>query len=343
MFAPLTSKNGRLSRECWAAVLFALGPPNSETHKALRLRSPTREHVARLVAKAQTANPTPTRRGVLAVMPDVRTLEDARRLNLLHPRSTFRRAEMYVGSRRSRVPAAAEAWQRRPMSRRSLNDGAASFDVTVFEAAIPSRVVLFAVGGGGDPERHLPLLTVLAEQGCTVIAPHFERLTSSMVSDDDLRLRGRRLNIALDALSPPGLRVAGVGHSIGTTMLIALAGGRVWMRRGDPLALERCPRLDKLALFTPATGFFKFPGSLDAVRTQIMAWAGTYDTITPQSHAEFLAHTLGDRVPVDIRIVEGAGHFSFMNVPPPHTTEPLRDRDTFLRRLTSEVCRFVVR
>jgi hypothetical protein len=39
--------------------------------------------------------------------------------------------------------------------RLSLVDGAEAFDVTVLEAAAPSRVVLFGVGRGGDPERHL--------------------------------------------------------------------------------------------------------------------------------------------------------------------------------------------
>jgi len=57
----------------------------------------------------------------------------------------------------------------------TLTDGAESFAVTVLEAAAPVRTVLFAVGAGGDPKRHLPLLTSLAERSCTVVAPHFER------------------------------------------------------------------------------------------------------------------------------------------------------------------------
>jgi len=116
----------------------------------------------------------------------------------------------------------------------SLTDGAEAFDVTVLEAAGARRMVLFAVGGGGNPERHLPLLTSLAEHGCTVVAPHFERLTS-------------------------------------------------------------------------------------------------------------LQHALGARLSVELRLAEGAGHFSFMNVPPPQATEPLANREGFLASLASEVCRFVTR
>src|SRR5512147_980355 len=119
------------------------------------------------------------------------------------------------------------------MSRISLSDGAATYDVTVLEAAKPSRVVLFAVGGGGSPERHLPLLKHLAACNCLVIAPHHDRLMSMVVSESELRTRARRLRLALERLAPTGLPVAGVGHSIGTTMLLGLAGGQVWLREGN--------------------------------------------------------------------------------------------------------------
>jgi len=41
------------------------------------------------------------------------------------------------------------------MRKLPVSDGADSFEVALFEAAAPSAVVLFAVGGGGSPERHL--------------------------------------------------------------------------------------------------------------------------------------------------------------------------------------------
>lgn len=46
----------------------------------------------------------------------------------------------------------------------------------------------------------------------------------------------------LDATAPSRLPVAGVGHSIGTTALLTLAGRRVWMRRDVRLALDRANR-----------------------------------------------------------------------------------------------------
>jgi pimeloyl-ACP methyl ester carboxylesterase len=227
------------------------------------------------------------------------------------------------------------------MSKRVLRDGTGAFDVTVLEAAEPSRVVLFAVGGGGNPERHLPLLTSLAALGCAVVAPHFERLGAPTPTESELLLRARRLSLALDSVVRPGLPVAGVGHSIGATMLLALAGGQVWMRAGQRLSLAPDARLDRLVLFAPATGFFQAPAALDAVRTPIRAWAGTKDVITPLAQAKFLKQALEPRVQVEVRVVEGTGHFSFMNEPPPHMTDPLPNRDAFPTDLADSVGRFV--
>ena len=222
-----------------------------------------------------------------------------------------------------------------------LTDEAEAFDLTMLESPEPSRIVLFAVGSGGNPERHLPLLMSLAEHGCTVVAPHFARLASPMPTESDLLLRARRLRLALDSVARPGLPVAGVGHSIGATMLLALAGGQLWMRAGQRLPIAPDRRLDRLVLLTAATGFFQAPGALDAVSTPILAWAGTKDVITPPAQTEFLKRDLGARVPVEMRIVEGAGHFSFMNELPPNTMDTLPDRDAFLASLAIESCRFI--
>jgi fermentation-respiration switch protein FrsA (DUF1100 family) len=97
-----------------------------------------------------------------------------------------------------------------------------------------------------------------------------------------------------------------------------------------------------LALLTPATGFFQAPNALDAVSAPILAWAGTNDTITPPGQAEFLKYALGARLPVEVRVVQDAGHFSFMNTPPPEIIEPLPNRDEFLSNLAEEVRRFVI-
>lgn len=115
------------------------------------------------------------------------------------------------------------------MSTLSLTDGSEPFKVTVLESAPGAPVLLFAVGAGGNPGRHLPLLTSLAESGYSVVAPHFTGLDASMPREDELRLWARRLTLALDSVAPSGSTVVGVGHSLGAAALLALAGGQIWL------------------------------------------------------------------------------------------------------------------
>lgn len=230
---------------------------------------------------------------------------------------------------------------RNRISKRLLNDGVDSFEVTVLEAAEPSHVVLFSVGAGGNPERHLPLLTTLVDHGCSVAAPHFARLVSSIPTEDDLLLRARRLRLALDHVMRPGLPAAGVGHSIGATMLLALVGAQARTRAGQCISVAPEKRFDRLVLLAPATDFFRAPGALDDVRLPILAWAGTKDQITPPAQAAFLNDAIEASAPVEIHIVEGAGHFAFMNHPPPQTTDPFPNRDAFLADLAEITCRFI--
>jgi len=124
-------------------------------------------------------------------------------------------------------------------------------------------------------------------------------------------------------------------------MLLALVGGQVWTRAGRQLSIATEARLERLALMTPATDFFQVPGALDAIHVPILALAGSKDVITPPVQAEFLKQAIG--APVEVCLVEGAGHFSFMDDPPPQMTDPLGDRDAFLARLAEQVCRFVTR
>lgn len=223
-----------------------------------------------------------------------------------------------------------------------LRDGSESFEASIYEAASASPVVLFAVGAGGQPTRHTSLLDALVKSGFTVVAPHFERLTSPMPSETDLILRAKRLSLALDAFVQPGTTVAGVGHSIGAATLIALAGAQMWLGPGRRVNIAPDNRLSRLALLAPPTGFFQAPGALDAVRVPILAWVGSEDSITPAAQIEWQAHAMSDRQRVDLRITEGAGHFSFMDQPPPQTTEPLPNKQAFLREQSSEVCKFMV-
>jgi alpha-beta hydrolase superfamily lysophospholipase len=227
------------------------------------------------------------------------------------------------------------------MRKQSLLDGADAFEVAVLEAAKPVAAVLFAVGGGGNPERHLPLLTSLQENGCSVAAPYVERMIPPMPTPAELVARARRLRLALDQIAGPGLPTAGVGHSIGATMLLALAGGQAWLPDRTRVDIQPEPRLGRLVLMTPATGFFQASGALANVGLPLQVWGASRDVITPPAQAEFLRHALADRGKVEFQMVEGADHFSFMNLRPPQPAEPLPHREAFLAELANTVIRFV--
>lgn len=220
-----------------------------------------------------------------------------------------------------------------------LKDDGEEFTVSVLQASDASRTVLFAVGAGGSPYRHMPLLNMLAEQGCTVVAPHFERMTSRLVSAPELALRIRRVRLAVDYASCAKQPIYGVGHSIGSAVLIGLAGGQMWMHDGKRLDFEPDKRIERMVVFTPAMDFFTAPGALDEVRIPIQAWVGSLDSITPPSQTAFLKSALGSFV--DARFIDGAGHFSFMNELPPNVVDSVEEREPFLAQVNLEVNKFL--
>ena len=222
----------------------------------------------------------------------------------------------------------------------SLADGAENFAVTCMPAADPTGIVLFAVGGGGDPARHQPLLEYLSGQGLTVVAPHFERLAAPRATSDELLLRARRLRLALAVAERPYLPVTGIGHSIGASTLLGLAGGRMWLDASGPLPIERESRLARLAVLAPATGFFRAPGALGQIDIPLLAIAASEDDVTPPAQTEFLRSELAGPMPVEMRIVQGAGHFSFMDQPPPDVIDPLPEREVFLAQLAIDLAGF---
>jgi pimeloyl-ACP methyl ester carboxylesterase len=229
------------------------------------------------------------------------------------------------------------------MQTQVLQDESGSFEVSVRKNRKASVLVLFAVGAGGNPERHVTLLEALVKSGCTVVAPHFQRLYSPRPTEADLTLRARRLQLTLNTFIQPGtLSVVGVGHSIGAAILIALSGGEMWLGPGRRVPIAADARLTRLGLLAPPSDFFQAPHALDAVPIPIQLWVGSGDDITPPTQSQWLVQAMPNRQMVDMHIVEGAGHFSFMDQTPPHIVEPLQDKRAFLQEYSSELCKFVL-
>ncbi|MCK9897800.1 hypothetical protein [Frankia sp. AgB32] len=212
-------------------------------------------------------------------------------------------------------------------------------DALTLGAPDARRVVLFAAGAGGDPERHRPLLKYLAAHGARVVAPYFERIIPAEATTAQLLARPLGLVAALRehaAADPP---VAAVGHSIGGWAALCLAGATPWSSDGTPMDVSREPRVSRLALYAPAVGWFAAPGALDAVTVPTLVYAGELDRITPVEQIRGLTKAPAR---VDVTVVPGAGHFSFMSIPPPGTIEdPAFDRNRFLVQLARETQQFL--
>lgn len=217
-----------------------------------------------------------------------------------------------------------------------------SFQVTFIKADSPVRHVLFAAGLGGSPLRHLGILQTFAAYGMSVIAPHFEKLASTLPTKAELLERSRRLAVAANALHVPGTPIAGVGHSIGTVLLLMHVGAEVSTLVGDRLIFKEKQNLDRLVLLAPPTAFFRHTGALASVNTPIQVWVGSKDTITPPAQAMFLKDALGEQTQTDLHIVDDAGHFTFMNELPPHITDTHPDRHAMLLSLGDEVSGFLL-
>lgn len=202
------------------------------------------------------------------------------------------------------------------------------------------RVVLFAAGAGGDPERYRPLLEHLAARGCQVVAPYFERLVAREATTAELLARPIGLIEALHRWASPDAAVVAVGHSIGGWACLCLAGATPWGRDGKPLDVPREPRVGRLVLYAPAAAWFAAPGALEAVTAPMLVYVGGKDTVTPVEQAIRLRSASAQ---VDLRVVPGAGHFSFMNTPPPGTVENEGfDRAQFLTDLAQATTEFAV-
>ena len=226
------------------------------------------------------------------------------------------------------------------MNKISLINDNTTLDALLLKPINPTRAVLFAVGSGGNPERHYSFLHSLYENGCLVIAPYFERLKSTFASEEELRLRATFLKKALDAIEHMSLPIIGIGHSIGATLLLAMSGEEMWLKSGIQCQIEFDSRLNKLILFAPPTDFFRAPHALKAVSIPLQIWVGSIDLITPVKHVELIIEELPASL-LDIHVIEGAGHFSFMNDLPPNIIDTMPNRENFLLELSKVVTKFV--
>lgn len=226
------------------------------------------------------------------------------------------------------------------ISQHQITANGVSFATTVVTPEQPVRCVVFAAGRGGMPSRHLPLLNRLAEAGCIVVAPHFNMLAPTKPSASELYERIRWLEVAMDEYAPKSLHVVGVGHSIGTVVLLTLAGAHARVFNGDSVTFQSSHHIERLALMSPPTNFFLEAKSLDEMRANVHVWVGQNDVITPPTQAALLTDRLSTRALVMVE--DNADHFTYMDERPPHAAETHPDAIAFRTKLAGDIVEFVM-
>lgn len=217
-----------------------------------------------------------------------------------------------------------------------------NFTVMLLEAEQPSCLVLFAAGRGGSPVRHLSLLRHLARKGCTIVAPYFDMLPSSTPTKEELNGRIEQLEIVLNLYSHVHQTFIGIGHSIGATLLLTLAGGKATTFTGHHIGSNSIWKFERLVLLAPSVDFFLHPGAMESVDTQIYLRNGCKDTVTPPSKALLLKETMEKQGQIKFLLDDEAGHFSYMDILPPQIEDCQSDRNAFLSDLAEDISRFVI-
>ena len=230
-------------------------------------------------------------------------------------------------------------------------------------------LVVLSHGTGSSPFLHRVLAAHLARSGFVVALP---RHPGNHRDDDSLAGtaqiladRPRQVSAAVDAVSADDVLgacvsadgVGVVGHSLGGYTALAVAGGRPTAfgretpdGRPAPVPVTPDDRVRAVVLLAPATPWFREPGSLADVRVPVLLFTGSEDEHTGAWHAGLVVDGVADPATVEARVVEGAGHFSFLSPfppelagPPPSVDPPGFDRDAFSERMVRDVAAFLER
>ncbi|MDR3230547.1 MAG: alpha/beta hydrolase [Synergistaceae bacterium] len=238
------------------------------------------------------------------------------------------------------------------------------------DASTRRPLVLLSHGSGGEPVLYRTLALHLAHNGFVVGMPEHpgNNLKDNTLNGtiENLIGRPRHIHTALDwffenetfrdALCPGPVPI--IGHSMGGYTALAAAGGiptalphEAPGGRAHRIPETRDPRIGPLVLLAPATVWFRETGALAGVDAPVLMLFGDRDSLTPpEFHAEVVLNGVSDRDKVQYRIVENAGHFSFLSPFPPFMSNaaflpsqdpPGFDRASFLNELNVEVLSFL--
>jgi len=233
-------------------------------------------------------------------------------------------------------------------------------------------LVLLSHGTGSAPLAYRALAQGLARRGFVVGLPEHpfnHRDDNSWAGTaQNLAARPRHLQLAIDALYGNSRFTASlkpdavglVGHSMGGYTALALAGGRpASVPRDSPNGVGQAipvpaadARVKALVLLAPATPWFAAAGALRNVKVPILLLEAEKDEHAGRFHGQVVLTGIEDRGLITHRIVENAGHFSFLSpfpaarvspAFPPSQDPPGFDRAGFQEELAAEVAAFFAR
>lgn len=250
--------------------------------------------------------------------------------------------------------------------------GPYSLDLSI--NAVPQEgkfpLTLISHGSGGSYLLYRMLAHHLASNGFIVGMPEhpFNNLNNNILGGtfENLTNRPRHIQTAINwffkqefARLSKDNAVSVIGHSLGGYTALALAGGVPTFFPNEssnrqPQRISATPdlRIKALVLLAPAAVWFKANRALDRVNIPILMFVGEKDKHTPRYHAQIILDGVPDKKKIQYRIVENAGHFSFLSPYPQSMTKtsfppsqdpPGFDRESFHAELNAEVLDFLLR
>jgi predicted dienelactone hydrolase len=218
------------------------------------------------------------------------------------------------------------------------------------------------MGSGGSHLLYRSIGAYLAKHGYVVALPEHpgnNRNDNALNGTvENLVNRPRHIRLTIDAVSSDAHfkdrvqpdNTAIIGHSMGGYTALAVAGGQPWTEKGQKVEVEADGRVKVLVLLAPATGWFMPEDALSNVKIPILLLVAEHDPFTPRWQGELVLDGVPDRSQVTYRVIENAGHFSFLSpFPPamrsskfPPSTDPEGfDREKFHDTLNAEVLAFL--
>ncbi|MDJ1471539.1 alpha/beta fold hydrolase [Cytophagaceae bacterium DM2B3-1] len=233
-----------------------------------------------------------------------------------------------------------------------------SVDADIAEGKFP--LVIISHGNGGSHLLYRTISMHLVRNGyIAAMLEHYGNNRNNNTLENtalNLQYRPRHVSMTIEQLLTESWlqdfvaqdKIAVIGHSMGGYTALAVAGGIPWLKEGEKIDVTSNPRVKAIVLLAPGTGWFR--DSLSKVTIPILMFMAEHDPVTPAWNAEVVLTSIPDASQVIHKVVENAGHFSFLSPFPetmrrpdfrPSTDPPGFDRDAFHKELPVEVLAFL--